>query len=160
MVAVSVQPRGAGIALLLTATLILAACGQKDGVHAAARGVGAAGLGGPDSELGPSGESQSAQGQTGTGAAAVQGGKAAGGANARNTGGPAGGAGGGGAATAAGSGGDATGVGNDSITIGIHAPVTGAAPFPATSFSQGKDVYFNFLNNKGGIGGRKVKVVF
>jgi ABC-type branched-subunit amino acid transport system substrate-binding protein len=63
------------------------------------------------------------------------------------------------AATSRGAG-DATGVVSDAITVGVHAPVTGAAPFPATSFSQGKDVYFNFLGTKGGVNGRKVKVVF
>src|SRR5204862_3233725 len=67
------------------------------------------------------------------------------------------------AATAAGggaAGSDTTGVTGDTITVGVHGPVTGAAPFPATSFDQGKDVYFNFINDKGGIAGRKVKVVF
>jgi len=66
------------------------------------------------------------------------------------------------AAAAAGGGGagDTTGVTNDSVTIGIHAPVTGAAPFPATAFSKGKDVYANFINGKGGINGRNVKIVF
>ena len=38
--------------------------------------------------------------------------------------------------------------------------MTGAAPFPATSFDQGKDLYFNFVNDKGWIVGRKVRVVF
>src|SRR5207253_4354695 len=53
-----------------------------------------------------------------------------------------------------------TGVTDNSITIGIHAPVTGAAPFPATSFSDGKDVYFKYINGKGGVNGRNVNVVF
>jgi hypothetical protein len=51
-------------------------------------------------------------------------------------------------------------VSDNEIRIGIHAPVTGAAPFPATSFNDGKAVYFNFLNGKGGINGRKVTVFF
>src|SRR5205814_6307358 len=66
----------------------------------------------------------------------------------------------GGGAAAAAAGADTTGVTNDSITVGIHAPVTGAAPFPTTSFNDGKDLYFNYLNDHGGISGRKVKVVF
>jgi ABC-type branched-subunit amino acid transport system substrate-binding protein len=56
--------------------------------------------------------------------------------------------------------GDTTGVTAGTITIGIHAPVTGAAPFPAASFSNGKAVYFNYINASGGIFGRKVNVVF
>jgi ABC-type branched-subunit amino acid transport system substrate-binding protein len=66
---------------------------------------------------------------------------------------------GGGSAAAAGAG-DSTGVSDKEIVIGVHAPVTGAAPFPATSFNDGKDVYFNYLNGKGGISGRNVRVVF
>ena len=51
-------------------------------------------------------------------------------------------------------------VSDTEIAIGIHAPVSGAAPFPATSFQNGKQVYFDFINAKGGINGRKVKVYF
>ena len=36
---------------------------------------------------------------------------------------------------------DRTGVDDTTIRIGIHAPVTGAAPFPQRTFEQGKDVY-------------------
>jgi ABC-type branched-subunit amino acid transport system substrate-binding protein len=56
--------------------------------------------------------------------------------------------------------GDTTGITDKEIVIGIHAPVTGAAPFPTTSFNDGKDLYFNYLNTKGGINGRNVRVVF
>src|SRR5207244_4888241 len=55
---------------------------------------------------------------------------------------------------------DRTGVSDTEIFVGIHAPVSGAAPFPATSFQNGKEVYFDFINDKGGINGRKVKVFF
>ncbi|MER3452680.1 MAG: hypothetical protein C4344_03110, partial [Acidimicrobiia bacterium] len=56
--------------------------------------------------------------------------------------------------------GDRTGISESEIVIGIHAPVTGAAPFPQSSFEAGKDVYWKFLNEKGGVYGRKVRVVF
>ena len=55
---------------------------------------------------------------------------------------------------------DRTGVTPNTIVIGLHAPVTGAAPFPTTSFQEGKDLYFRYINDKGGINGRKVQVVF
>ncbi|MDQ3294839.1 MAG: ABC transporter substrate-binding protein, partial [Actinomycetota bacterium] len=63
-----------------------------------------------------------------------------------------------GAAPAAG---DRTGISDTEIVIGIHAPVTGAAPFPQNSFESGKDIYFQFVNEtRGGIHGRQVRVVF
>jgi ABC-type branched-subunit amino acid transport system substrate-binding protein len=59
------------------------------------------------------------------------------------------------------SGGDATGVDDDTITIGIHAPITGAAPVPSGSFDKGKDLYWKFLESQGqSINGRNVRVVF
>lgn len=48
----------------------------------------------------------------------------------------------------------------DTITIGIHAPLTGAAPLPAASFERGKDLYAKWINDKGGINGRKLAVEF
>ncbi|HVM20354.1 MAG TPA: ABC transporter substrate-binding protein, partial [Egibacteraceae bacterium] len=41
--------------------------------------------------------------------------------------------------------------------IGIHAPLTGAAPIPQNSFYEGKDQYWNVV---GKVYGRTVKVVF
>lgn len=55
---------------------------------------------------------------------------------------------------------DRTGVTDTSIKIGVHAPVTGAAPFPQNTFDKGKDVYWNFIKSKGGIFGRNVEVIF
>jgi hypothetical protein len=50
----------------------------------------------------------------------------------------------------------------DTITIGIHAPLTGAAPLKQTSFESGKELYWE--NGNGGkpveIYGRQVRVVF
>ncbi len=46
---------------------------------------------------------------------------------------------------------DRTGVTADSIAIGIHAPVTGAAPLPVTSFEKSGDLYWrNLIDRKGG----------
>jgi ABC-type branched-subunit amino acid transport system substrate-binding protein len=57
--------------------------------------------------------------------------------------------------------GDATGVTADTIKIGIHAPITGAAPVPSASFQKGKDLYWNWLKSqKQSINGRNVEVVF
>jgi branched-chain amino acid transport system substrate-binding protein len=55
---------------------------------------------------------------------------------------------------------DRTGVTDKEIVIGVHAPVTGAAPVPQNSFEKGRDVYWNFLKTKGGVFGRNVRVVF
>jgi branched-chain amino acid transport system substrate-binding protein len=60
-----------------------------------------------------------------------------------------------------GTGGDASGVTKDTITIGIHAPITGAAPVPSSSFEKGKDLYWKYLQDHGiDINGRHVEVVF
>jgi branched-chain amino acid transport system substrate-binding protein len=150
-------------ALLGALALVATACGQKAGVHtlAARTELGGTG-GGGDAGLGSGTDAQSAAGGTAQGAAA-------GGAAGRSASGTGGSTAGGqkassGAAAAGGGGaqgaGDTTGVTADTITVGVHGPVTGAAPFPATSFDNGKDVYFNFVNGKGGVVGRKVKIVF
>ncbi len=55
---------------------------------------------------------------------------------------------------------DRTGVTDNTIRIGIHAPVTGAAPFPQQAFEQADDLYWKFLAEKGGVHGRNVEVVF
>jgi ABC-type branched-subunit amino acid transport system substrate-binding protein len=57
--------------------------------------------------------------------------------------------------------GDTTGITDTTIKIGIHAPITGAAPVPSQSFQKGKDLYWNYLkrtNNE--IFGRTVETVF
>ncbi len=67
--------------------------------------------------------------------------------------------GGGGADRTAESGpGPAPGVTDTEITIGYLLPITGAAPIPSR-FDKGVNVYWNDVNAKGGIGGRKVKVI-
>ncbi len=52
---------------------------------------------------------------------------------------------------------DKNGVTDKEIVIGIHAPVTGAAPFPQSTFDEGKEVYWKA---KGAINGRTVRVEF
>jgi ABC-type branched-subunit amino acid transport system substrate-binding protein len=53
--------------------------------------------------------------------------------------------------------GDSTGITKDTITIGVHAPLTGAAPIPQRSFEAGKDQYWKEV---GKVYGREVKVIF
>jgi ABC-type branched-subunit amino acid transport system substrate-binding protein len=55
---------------------------------------------------------------------------------------------------------DRTGVTDQVIKIGIHAPVTGAAPFPQNAFDKGKDVYWKHVAEKGGVFGRNVEIIF
>ncbi|MEY2436647.1 MAG: branched-chain amino acid transport system substrate-binding protein [Acidimicrobiaceae bacterium] len=155
------------LALVLMAAA--AACGQKPGVSAQAVNAGG-GTGG----TGTGATGTGATARTGAGAtpAGTGGGTVAGGTGATGDAGASGGAAGdagaaagdagatGGAAGPAGPG-DRTGITDSEIVIGIHAPVTGAAPIPQNSFDAGKDIYFQFVNEtKGGIHNRKVRVVF
>ncbi|HET9771788.1 MAG TPA: ABC transporter substrate-binding protein, partial [Acidimicrobiia bacterium] len=52
------------------------------------------------------------------------------------------------------------GVTDKEIVIGIHAPLTGAAPVPQDSVDKAKDLYWRFLAERGGVFGRNVRVVF
>ncbi len=115
----------------------------------------------------PSARSGTASG--GAGAAGTAGGTGTGsGRTQTSTAGPSAGTAGGGGGTAApaptpGSAAaavDRTGVTDTKIRIGIHAPITGAAPFPQNAFDKGKDVYWKFLAEKGGLFGRNVEIVF
>ncbi|MGH2572862.1 MAG: ABC transporter substrate-binding protein, partial [Actinomycetota bacterium] len=96
---------------------------------------------------------------TGAGTSAAGGGSAGTGAGT-----VAGGGSGGSGTTGAGAsaGGDTTGVTASTIKIGIHAPLTGAAPLKASSFEAGKDLYW--ARGNGGkavsIYGRRVLVEF
>jgi hypothetical protein len=156
--------------LLALLAVIAAGCGQKNGVHVASSGSsgtggGTAAASGEGAAAGAAtGTDTGTAGATDTGAAAAAGGTTSGGTTAGTTkSGTKASTGTGGAAAApatGGAAGDTRGITDTEIRIGIHAPVTGAAPFPATSFNDGKAVYFNFLNDKGGINGRKVKVFF
>src|SRR5258708_6322663 len=54
--------------------------------------------------------------------------------------------------------GPAPGVTTTQITIGYLLPITGAAPIPV-QFDRGVNAYWRYINDRGGIGGRKVKVL-
>jgi len=173
-----------GLALVLL--LVASACGQKQGVALSAGGpTGAAGAGatvddgtGGLTAADPSLTDPAADPAAGAEAAPTDAGTAApagGGAPAASGPAPAGGgpattarpaAGGGSAAPAGGAPAasapttgpnDKVGIGDKEIVIGIHAPVTGAAPFPQATFEEGREVYWKA---KGPIHGRTVKVVF
>ena len=136
---------------LLVVLLVAAACGQKEGVHVATSGGSSGELSGDVS--GDSGATDAGTTDAGvTDAGAAAGGATSGGATA--SGGKA--AAGGGAAASGGSSGPVkptgttrTGVTKDKITIAVHAPVTGAAPLPATSFEKARDLYWRWIASKG-----------
>ena len=153
--------------VLVAFALLAAACGQYPGVHEAAVQSGEIAAGTAGTSLGAP-----AAGATGGGSAAAPGlggGTAgvAGGTGTTTTTGPAstgGGSTGGGKGGGKGgvTGGTTTGVTATTIKIGVHAPLTGAAPLKSESFNTGKDLYW--LRGNGGkpveIYGRKVQVVF
>ncbi|MGH3442514.1 MAG: ABC transporter substrate-binding protein [Nitriliruptorales bacterium] len=58
---------------------------------------------------------------------------------------------------------DSTGLTDEKITIGIHAPVTGAAPLPVTSFESSRDLYWRYvteMKNETVLGRTEVEVLF
>ena len=145
--------------------LSLVACGQKPGVSEMAGPAGAYadldGDGIPDAGPGANeggttdlADGSDLSGSSGSGGSGGSGSAGSGGAASTGSGG--GGSGGSGAP----SGGDTTGVTNDTIKIGLHAPITGAAPVPQASFEKGKDLYWEWLRrNNVSINGRDVVVV-
>jgi ABC-type branched-subunit amino acid transport system substrate-binding protein len=164
------------MSILFAAMLVLAACGQKSGVSLSASG----GSGGDTTGTGTGADSGTGTGTdtgtgTGTDAGTGTGGAGTGTGTASGTGGKTatgtsgtgtktttrtgtGGTGGGGSAAP-----DRTGIDDakKTITIGIHAPVTGAAPIEQKTFDFGKDVYWNWQFDNGGIyGGYRVIVKF
>ena len=154
-----------GLVAFVLAAAITAGCGQKPGVNemyagpvgASGGGTGLAGVAGDGSGLPgaadvPGSGGGSLSGPGATGASGSTGGSGGGGTAAGGAG-----AGGGGSA---GGGGDTTGVTDTTIKIGVHAPVTGAAAIPQQSFERAVGVYFDSVNAKGGINGRKVQVLF
>lgn len=161
------------VAVSILVLMVAAACGQKPGVSQQASGLASGGaLQLPegteldaegnlvDSETGEviATAEELAEANSGfTGATGTTGGTTT---DPGETGGTAPGTQdpGGGGSTAPG---DSTGVTGDTIKIGIHAPITGAAPVPSQSFQKGKDLYWNWLReNKQDIFGRGVEVVF
>lgn len=178
------SPRGVAVVAALSLSLVLAACGQKEGIEGApppggyvaadgslvdaqgnvvapgagggvpgAPGAGSPGGGGPGG--GPAGGGAGAGGPAPGGAPGAPAAPGAPGA-------PGGAPGEGGAPPTAApqGGGDTTGVTDDTIVIGVHAPVTGAAAVPQSSFERAVGTYFKAVNDRGGIFGRKVQVLF
>jgi ABC-type branched-subunit amino acid transport system substrate-binding protein len=153
------------LALLLGLLLVAAACGQKSGVHVATSANGSSGdATGFTSDTGAG----TGAADAGTGDATSVGGATSGGGTASAAGGTKAG---GSTGAAAGSSGGAvkvigttrTGVTNDKITIAVHAPVTGAAPLPATSFEKARDLYWRWITEAKGqkvLGRPKVEVLF
>jgi len=152
-------------ALVAAAALIVTACGQYPGVHEQAIQSG-------EIAAGPAGSTLTEPGTVpGTGSGVGGGGTAVPGAGT-DLGGSVGAGGGSGSGGGKGSGGGTggtgatggttTGVTSTTIKIGIHAPLTGAAPLKSESFNTGKDLYW--LRGANGkpvvIHGRKVQVVF
>jgi branched-chain amino acid transport system substrate-binding protein len=54
---------------------------------------------------------------------------------------------------------DRNGVSDTEIVIGLHAPITGAAPVPQDSLEKAKGLYWRFVAEHGGISGRNVRVI-
>lgn len=147
------------VALLLPLLVLAAACGQKPDVAGTATGGLAAGAVDPvtgeavtaETIVGEIVDPASATPVDGAAIDPATGAPAVG--DAGSTGAAAGPADAGGA-------GDRTGISDSEIRIGIHAPVTGAAPIPQNAFAEGKDVYWKFLDTQGGVSGRTVTVFF
>ena len=156
-------PRILAVGLALAS--LAAACGQKPGTHDASKDrapqivveSGVAGTG--TAAAGPGGATDGGAAATATGGTTT-GGTTTGGST--TTGGTTTG----GAATGAKlalTGKDRTGVTADTITLGVHAPVTGAAPLPSSSFEKSADLYWRWLTEVQGqkvLGRSHVKVNF
>jgi ABC-type branched-subunit amino acid transport system substrate-binding protein len=187
-----IRPTLRTLAIPLVLALLLVACGQKPGVHVdsgplahqgEAGGELAAGdafeddvvfddaeggfddefaAGDPD-ELPEDGVDADAEAGA-EGGDAASGGQSQGQASqqqARSGGGGGGDGGGGGTRQPQGS--NRTGVTDESITLAIHAPVTGAAPLPSTSFEKSRDLYWRWVIEEKGqkvLGRSKVDVIF
>lgn len=169
------------IALGMAVVFLTAACGlkpaAKDALSQVAAGPAAnGGTTGADSSLGTTGGTGTAASSgAATGTALGSSGGTAGGSSSGTFSGSSSGSSGGSAGSTAGAGtsgsstgttpggtasgpGNSTGVTKDVIRIGIHAPITGAAPLPADSFKRGADKFFNDPAHK--VFGRTVQVEF
>lgn len=157
------------VAFVFVLTLVAAACGQKEGVHVAAdraasnqqelQATGGGGGGSPTDDLGETTTGGGDGSETRTVTRTVGGEGGNGGGSTGGSGG--GGGGGGGGLTAQGS--DRTGVTDSTIRLAIHAPVTGAAPLPTTSFENLRDLYWRHVIDTQGetvLGRTEVEVLF
>lgn len=126
--------------------MVLVACGQKPGAHIATRSSDGSVAGEGELLTGEGGELAAGEQKTGAGTSAAGGGTSRSGGTTSATGLVGGAA-------------DRTGISDTVIKVGLHAPVTGAAPFPAESFRRGQKVYWAW----GGapkIFGRTVDLIF
>ncbi|MBI2168316.1 MAG: ABC transporter substrate-binding protein [Actinobacteria bacterium] len=162
-------------ALVFVLALLAAACGQKEGVHVSAGGaanlgdgsfVADGGSGTLDDgtlDVSDAGTDSAGGGSGGSSRTSTKSGGGGGGGGSTGGGGDTGSGGGGGGGGLKASGSDRTGASKDCITLGIHAPATGAAPLPTTSFENFKDMYWRYQTEKLGVkilGRSCVKVLF
>ena len=165
-----------GILTVGAMLLIAAACGQRPGVSEDFSGVAgnvnpltgqlinpsatAGGSGSFDLGSGGSGTGSGDFGTGGTGSGDLGGGGTTGSGETGDDGGGGGDTPEGPNPPGAPTGGSAVGVTSNSIKIGIHAPLTGAAPVPSDSFDKGKDLYYKWMDSLGeDIFGRNVEVI-
>lgn len=136
--------------------------------------TGTTDTGGNDAATGTDGTgatTDSTNGGTADGTGGASDGTGGGGTNdgGGGSGGGSGGDGGGGGdtapptGTAKPTGSDRTGVTKDAITVAVHAPATGAAPLPTTSFEKARDTYWRWIFEEKGqkvLGRSKVNVEY
>ncbi|MBV8960057.1 MAG: ABC transporter substrate-binding protein, partial [Actinobacteria bacterium] len=128
------------------------------GVRAGVSGNGVSAGEGTDTGT-ATGDTTAVGGATSGAAGATSSGGSSSAGGASSSGGSSSGSGAGSAAAAASADvGPTTGVTDTSIKIGYLLPLTGAAPVPS-NFDKGANVYWNYVNGKGGINGRKVQVI-
>lgn len=138
--------------------------GGASGGSGGSAGTGGGATGGTSGGgTGGSGDTGSGGGTTGSGDTGAGGGTSdsGDGTSAGSGGDGSGGAGGGGTRQPQGS--DRTGASDQTITLGIHAPVTGAAPLPAQSFREARDLYWRWQieqQNRTILGREDVEVLF
>lgn len=143
-------------AVLSVASLVLMACGQKPNVHLTTGSAQVAGAGAGEFVIDPETGELISVGEAGGDASGGSSGTS--GASDGTTGG--GGAGGSGQAAAA-LPGDTDGITGDSILVGFHAPLTGAAAVPLTDIKNGVNLYRDWLRSKGvRIHGREINTIF
>ena len=150
------------LAALFALAIFAVACGQKSGV-AGSDSVATGGLGsgsGDGGDLGGGGNLSPGD-TTATGGGESAGGGVTSGGGTTSGGTSTGGGTAPGATPSAPVAGDRTGITDTEITIGLHAPLTGAAPVPTRAFATGVPIYWNFIERtQKGVFGRKVRVLF
>ena len=166
------------VVAFLALGVLAAACGQKPGTHVATTNAGSGSFLAGDASTGsdtpaatdPATGAPTEPGAADPGAAPAGGAPAAGGGAPTGSAAPSSGgaqpaaggaASGGGGAQVIGS--TRTGAPKDKIVVAIHAPVTGAAPLPATSFEKARDLYWRYLievKKEKVLGRSKVEVLF